>query len=244
MRITEKIDLIKDLDNALKTRYDEIDIEMFFNHYKLDIDWDCWGNSRDERSINIKQTLCNADDRTLIDISNELSIGSQYIIKSMPKNWEKSTDTFKIFISHLSSQKDNAKKLKEALKPYYIDCFVAHEDIYPSLEWQAEIQKALQCMDAFISMHLEGFNNSIWCQQEIGAAIIRNVKIIPIKFDGKEDPMGFISKIQGLTRTRKDRNDLAKEIVSIIKQDPKTKDLYSNICDINEPFVAEEEIPF
>ncbi len=142
------------------------------------------------------------------------------------------------------NRKKLQKKLKEALKPYYIDCFVAHEDIYPSSEWQIEIYKALQTMDAFISIHLEGFNDSIWCQQEIGAAIIRDIKIIPVKFDGKEDPKGFIGKIQGLTRLGKDRNDLAKEIVSIIKQDPKTKDLYCNICKINEPFIAGEEIPF
>ncbi len=48
MRITEKIDLIKDLADALKTRYDEIDLKLFFNHYKLDIDWDYWGNGADD----------------------------------------------------------------------------------------------------------------------------------------------------------------------------------------------------
>lgn len=251
MRITEKIELIKKLAETLKNKntYDKDDLKVFFDYYNLKIEWIGWGNDEENYEIDIKNTLAKASENTLIEISEELETGSEYIIKELPKNWETSQNYLKVFISHLSVHKDKAKQLKEALSPYYIDCFVAHEDIFPSLEWQMEITKALQTMDVFISIHCQNFKESIWCQQEIGADIARNVKIIPIKFDGKEDPEGFISRIQGLSRIGKDRYMLAKEIVNIIKEDKKIKDLYSAICIKNEPahsnnIILEEEIPF
>lgn len=249
MRITEKIELIKKLTETLRSNYDQDDLKIFFEYYNLKIKWIGWGNDQENYEIDIKNTLSNATEDILIAISNELETGSEYIIKALPKNWETSQNHLKVFISHLSEHKDKATQLKEALSPYYIDCFVAHEDIFPSLEWQSEIEKALQTMDVFISIHCQNFKDSVWCQQEIGAAMSRNVKIIPIKFDGKEDPVGFINRIQGLSRIGKDRYTLAKEIVEIIKEDEKTKDLYTNICIKNEPtplddFVAEDEIPF
>lgn len=248
MRITEKIELIKKLTEVLNSKYDKNDLKVFFNYFQLRIQWDGWGNNEDDYEIDIKSTLSNADEDILIQISSELETGSEFIIKELPKNWKNSQNLLKVFISHLSKHKIIAKQLKEALQPYHIDCFVAHEDIYPSLEWQDEILKALQAMDAFISIHCEDFQNSIWCQQEVGAAMARNMKIIPIKFDGKEDPAGFISKIQGLSRAGKNRYTLAKEIVEIIKKDEKTRSNYENICLKNQPDsdfdIVDEEIPF
>src|SRR5215510_6522648 len=49
------------------------------------------------------------------------------------------TDQFRLFISHISSEKDKAARLKECLAPYAISGFVAHEDIHPTLEWQQQI---------------------------------------------------------------------------------------------------------
>ena len=50
---------------------------------------------------------------------------------------------FRLFVSHLSSFKASATHLKLALLPYGIHCFVAHEDIKPSKEWEIEIENAL-----------------------------------------------------------------------------------------------------
>lgn len=244
MRITEKIKLINKLTDVMKEKYDNQDLEIFFGHYKLDIVWYGWGNNKEDYDVDIKQTLAKASNEILISISSELETGSEYIVKEYPQVWKNSKKSLKVFISHLSSNKEVAQALKEALKPYYIDCFVAHEDIMPTLEWQVEIIKALNTMDVFISLHCENFKNSVWCQQEIGIAYAKNIKIIPIKFDGKEDPCGFISKIQGLHRRKKDRNALAKEIVAIIKESSMTKEVYANICSQNTPLIDETEIPF
>ncbi|CDE44999.1 putative uncharacterized protein [Clostridium sp. CAG:768] len=65
----------------------------------------------------------------------------------------------------------------------------------------------------FISLHYDGFSNSVWCQQEVSYAVARGVKIIPLKFDGKENPGGFIGKYQGLSRLQKTVREVAEEIV-------------------------------
>lgn len=244
MRITEKIKLINNLTDAMQERYDNQDLEIFFGYYQLDIEWYGWGNNKEDYNVDIKQTLAKASDEILINISSELETGSEYIVKEYPKIWENSNNTFKIFISHLTANKEIAEALKEALKPYYVECFVAHEDITPTLEWQDEIFKALNTMDAFISLHCDKFKQSVWCQQEIGVALAKQVKIIPIKFDGKEDPCGFISKIQGLPRRKRDRNGLAKEIISILKESIETKDKYAEISSKNIPLIDDSEIPF
>lgn len=47
---------------------------------------------------------------------------------------------FRMFISHITSKKQQASNLKNALEEFGITSFVAHEDINPTREWQKEIQ--------------------------------------------------------------------------------------------------------
>lgn len=240
MKITKKLELIKKLTDEIRERYDETDKEAFFEAFNLDISWEEEGIN--EYYVNTKKTLHSADNSKLKEIAEELGIGTENIIITPPKNWEK-TDNVKAFISHTSEKKDLAKSLRNVLKPYNIDCFVAHEDIKPSKEWQDEIDKALQTMDFFISMHTEGFIESFWCQQEIGYAVARNVKIIPIKFGSKHNPVGFIGKIQALSRGDKEAQIVAKEIIDILESDEKTKHIYDQIQKASE-LIAEDKIPF
>jgi hypothetical protein len=88
------------------------------------------------------------------------------------------------------------------------------------LEWQAEIERALYAMDAFIAIHTVGFSASNWTQQEIGFALARGVKIIALKMG--EDPTGFISKRQALPRRRRMAEVIAKEIDGLFCGDEST----------------------
>ena len=85
MRITEKIKLINKLSDVMKERYDNQDLEIFFEYYKLDIEWYGWGNNKEDYDIDIKQTLAKAQDELLINISSELETGNEYIIKEKNK---------------------------------------------------------------------------------------------------------------------------------------------------------------
>lgn len=92
-------------------------------------------------------------------------------------------------------------------------------------------------MELFISMHTPGFKDSVWAQQEIGFAIARGVKIIAVRMG--EDPKGFISKHQALSRGEKTAEKLASEIAVLLEKDQRTSSRYQ-LCKL----AADDDIPF
>ncbi len=118
---------------------------------------------------------------------------------------------YRLFISHKAEVKKETADLKKKLSFFGVSCFVAHEDIHPTKEWQNEIENALFSMDAFVALMTEGFHDSYWTDQEVGVAFGRGVPIIIIKL-GK-DPYGFIGKFQALSCSC---DNAAKEIVKIL----------------------------
>lgn len=237
MKVVEKLKLIEDIACDLQQKYTFADIEVFLTEFGINY-------THPESDFNSKRTfvkhvLKGMNAKILKKIANELDISTDNIIKTPPRNWENTTFA-KAFITHIAKDKSIATRLRDALKTYKIEAFVAHEDIKPSEEWQIEIEHALQTMDFFISIHTKGVSESIWCQQEIGYAVCRNVKMIPIKFD--EDPQGFIGKIQALARRKKTAETVAKEIIGILQDDEKTRDLYQEkIGQLSTDF---DDIPF
>lgn len=120
---------------------------------------------------------------------------------------------FRLFISHLSEYKESASNLKECLQNFGIDGFVAHEDITPSKEWEQEIEAALFSLDALCAIVVPGFENSNWCDQEVGIALGRKKMVFSIK-KGK-NPYGFFGKYQALPSQR-NANDMALELTKAI----------------------------
>jgi hypothetical protein len=56
------------------------------------------------------------------------------------------------FISHLASKKKFAGEVSDELATIGIQGFVAHDTIDPSLEWQAEIERALRTSHVFVGL--------------------------------------------------------------------------------------------
>jgi hypothetical protein len=104
---------------------------------------------------------------------------------------------YRVFLSHKAEVKKQAAELKERLRPYGISCFVAHQDIHPTKEWQDEIETALASMDALVALLTEGFHDSLWTDREVGFAFGCGVPIVAVRL-GK-DPYGFIGKFQALS---------------------------------------------
>lgn len=128
--------------------------------------------------------------------------------------WDK--NCFRVFLSHKAEVKKETAGLKDMLKLYGISCFVAHEDIHPTREWQNEIENALHTMDSFVALLTDGFHDSLWTDQEVGFAFGRGVPIISVKL-GK-DPYGFIGKFQALSCTWENApTEIAK---ILIKKEP------------------------
>ncbi len=107
----------------------------------------------------------------------------------------------KVFLSYSSKDKKIVSNLKEALTYLGLESFMAHDDIQPSEEWQNIILSELRELQIFIAVITKNFFESDWTNQEVGAAIIRDVIVIPVSLaydDVFEVPKGFIGKYQSL----------------------------------------------
>ena len=103
----------------------------------------------------------------------------------------------RLFISHRDEHKAMANELADALEPYGISSFVAHDSIQPLTIWQTEILNGLESMEIMLALVTDDFHESVWTNQEIGFALGRNIPIVPIKLQ-RRDPGGFIGKHQAL----------------------------------------------
>src|SRR5665213_2557369 len=128
---------------------------------------------------------------------------------------------YRVFLSHKAEVKQQTAELKERLIPFGICCFVAHEDVYPTKEWQDEIENALGSMDAFAALMTDNFHESFWTDQEVGFAVARAVPLIAVKL-GK-DPYGFIGKFQALSR---EWCDAPVEIAKLLIKQQRMLDAY------------------
>lgn len=241
MNIRQKIETISRVANEFHENRDWEDLRILLNEYKIKGPGG-WNEDWDIRAY-VKCALGDISDSDLISIANafEVSIPSIASLTAEPPGAWKRDDVFRLFISHLATHKDKAKRLKDTLAPYHIAGFIAHEDIVPTREWQKEIERALFTMDAMLTVHTQGFSESIWTQQEIGFALGRGIKVISLRMD--EDPKGFISKEQAILRNRRDASKVSAEIASIVANDPATKLRMAQIVEKHQQ-VEDDEIPF
>ncbi len=219
MRAKERMDLLEKVGTELQKLYTFNEIDAFFGAVGVQTHDFEYGMSK---RVYSKDVLKYVDEEVLWKVAAELDLvanGSAIKAIEPPANWNETKD-FRLFISHISKDKLKATRLKEALKPYDIAGFVAHEDIHPTLAWQDEIERALLTMDAFIAVHTPGFSQSIWTQQEIGFALGRGVKVISFKMG--EDPTGFIGKHQALPRGTRTADEIATEIDKLLTLDART----------------------
>lgn len=127
----------------------------------------------------------------------------------------------KLFLSHKAEYKRETAAFKEAMAEYGVSCFVAHEDIEPTKEWQVEIERALLSMDALTALLTPTFSDSRWTDQEVGAAVGRRVPVIAVKL-GK-DPYGFIGKYQAVPGHGVKAADLAERVYRLLWTVPRLR---------------------
>jgi len=103
---------------------------------------------------------------------------------------------FRLFLSHVSKHKIAVGSLRRELANLGIAGFVAHDDIEPSLEWQAEIELGLRSMHALATILTPEFHASPWTDQEVGWALGRGVLVLPVQYGVV--PYGLAGKYQGV----------------------------------------------
>ncbi|MGN6590659.1 MAG: toll/interleukin-1 receptor domain-containing protein [Sphingomicrobium sp.] len=242
MRATDRLNLTDQIGRELQSRYGYNEIDEFLGAFGIDPPTGITFNSK---WVYSKAALAKVPESTLLKIASELELafmGGLIGDPTPPKNWA-NTKLFRLFISHISKDKDKAIRLKACLAPLGIIGFVAHEDIHPTLQWQGEIERALRTMDAFIAVLTPGFSASFWTQQEIGFALGRGVKIISFKMG--EDPTGFISREQALPRQKRTAEEIANEIGILLAQDSRTVDrLLGARASMLPAGALEDDVPF
>lgn len=120
----------------------------------------------------------------------------------------------RLFLSHKASFKQEAAELKRCLLDAGVSAFVAHDDIEPTREWQAEIERALLSMDALATLLTPDFHDSSWTDQEVGVAIGRVVPIVPVRLG--TDPYGFFGKYQAMSGLGKVPYAIADELFDLL----------------------------
>ncbi len=165
----------------------------------------------------------NAKEYILFKI-NELSIDKLYSINEYlnkrkkthdnPKLWGKCA--LRVFISHLSKDKQKAKALAKELKNYNASGFVAHIDIKPNDEWLKTIESALESMDVLLALVTEGFKESDWTVQEIGFALGKGVPVVAIR--NGMDPFGFFGKRQAIPGNGRYPKDIINDFILIANE--------------------------
>ncbi len=162
-----------------------------------------------------------APDETLVELAQHVGFSLQGTTRPRlePLFWRKGM--LRLFVTHLAAHRAFAADLQTELVQLGISCFVAHNDIEPALEWQAEIETALATCDALVALLHENFHASKWTDQEIGFAMGRGVPAFAIKFD--EDPYGFIGRFQALNGHDKTAGEIARELFDAIRKNKQTE---------------------
>lgn len=166
----------------------------------------------DDDSLVVSQVFIKADD----------SSKGKNIILDARGLWTE--DAFRLFISHPSELKEKGVQLKNSLRRKGISCFVAHEDIKATQEWENQIKTALFSMDAMCAIVNDEFNHSVWCNQEVGVAV--GLQKLVITINKGAEPNGFLSRFQAISSEDQTVGTITKNICDVIITHELTKQKY------------------
>jgi hypothetical protein len=148
----------------------------------------------------------------------ELAEAREASLDQVPSCWL--PDSFRLFITHVHTHKLLAAQLRTTLREFWVSCFVAHNDIEPTKQWQEEIELALRTADALLALLSDDFHGSCWTDQEVGIGIGTGLVVVPVKLD--IDPYGFIAKYQALKASGLDATALAAVVVDTLIKNRRT----------------------
>jgi len=121
----------------------------------------------------------------------------------------------RLFFSHTSAHRGFVGDVARVLEYWPFACFVAHDEIEPSLSWQQVIESALTTCDALIAFVTGDFRESASCDQEVGWALGRGLVTIPVSLP--VDPHGFTGSIQAVTASlTDDPGDVGESIAAAL----------------------------
>jgi nucleoside 2-deoxyribosyltransferase len=219
---SQRILLIKEIATRLSTeQYPLIDVTL----KQFSLPWsDGWDGTKEAYVLRMVE---EAPDDALIGLAQHVGFKFEEAItpRLEPPFWRKGM--LRLFVSHLAIQRAYAAQLQEVLLEFGISCFIAHNDIEPTLEWQTQIETALATCDVLIALLHENFHASNWTDQEIGFAMGRGVPAFAVSFG--QDPYGFIGRFQAFNGNKKTAVALARELFDAYRKNKQTQRRMSEI---------------
>lgn len=212
---SQRIQLIREIGARMSAEdYELIDVTL----KQFSLPWsDQWGGSKEGYVLRMIE---GADDATLAELAQHVGFNLQDTSQRVdPPFWRKGM--FRVFLSHLATHKVAAAKLQEACLEFGMSCFVAHNDIEPTQEWQTQIETALATSDALVALLHPEFHASNWTDQEIGYAMGRGIPAYSVRLG--QDPYGFIGRFQAFTAKGKSSSDLARELFESFRKNKQTQ---------------------
>jgi hypothetical protein len=177
-----------------------------------------WSGTKDAY---ILEMIDEAPDQTLIDLAQHVGFK---IDRASPPHVEPPfwrNGMLRVFVTHLAANRAFAGTLQEALLRFGICCFVAHNDIEPTAEWQAELEAALATCEALVALLNPEFHESNWTDQEIGFAMGRGVPVFAVHLG--QVPYGFIGRFQAFNGMGKTPVALAQELFDAYRKNKQTQ---------------------
>ncbi len=216
LTISQRIDAIKQIAERLRTESWAI-IDLTLKQIGApEIDW-----SGSNEIAYIIARINDLSDGTLTELGQHLGFEFQNNGASNiePSFWHK--DFFRVFVSHLATEKKWAAELQTSLLRYGITSFVAHNDIVPTEEWQNQIELALFTCDALVALLHDKFHDSNWTDQEIGFAMGRAVPVFAVRLG--QTPYGFIGRFQAFNGMGLSPAKLAEDLFETYIKNKQTK---------------------
>lgn len=213
---SQRLSLIKEIVTRLRTEdWPFIDVTL----KAFSLPWsDEWQGSKDDYVLRMVE---GAPEQALIDLAQHVGFHLEEVttLRVDPPFWR--NGMLRLFVTHLATHRVFAAELQEALLDFGVSCFIAHNDIEPTQEWQAQIETALATCDALVALLHQDFHLSNWTDQEIGFAMGRGVPAFAVRFG--QDPYGFIGRFQAFNGNEKTAAALARELFDAYRKNKQTQ---------------------
>lgn len=131
-------------------------------------------------------------------------------------------DLVRVFLSHSAVHKQFAGEVAQHLREVGVYGFVAHDTMTVSLPWQDQIEDALRTAEVLVALIHPEFNDSAWCQQEIGWALGRGIPVFCIRIG--RDPQGFAGRTQWPSAYDQKPDEVARTINGWLNSQPSLSD--------------------
>ncbi len=219
-----KVDRLKILEQLANhfSSYSYPMIDAALEAFEL-IPLDEWNGDKHSYLIVIAK---HASDEALLGLAEFAGITHSIPSPIPPQPSDRKFQKFRLFISHLSSNRIEAGEVSKSLRQFGFNSFVAHDDIQPTVEWFAEIERRLALCDGLIALLHDGFKESDWTSQEIGWVLGRRKPVISVRYENT--PYGFFGKAQAFNGNGKTPDALAKEVFHRLAEHPDSAEAVSH----------------